>query len=391
MPHRPQSRDQPEGAPPGGQGLKITAIETAVVSLPFTMGGPYSSFAGQAWDHLDILLVRVETEDGLVGWGEAFGHVAIPATRAAIDTVLAPLLLGRDATDIEGLWRKIPHAVHLLGRNGPFVYGFSGLEIALWDLAGKRAGQPLHRLLGGRDPGPMPAYASLLNYGDPELVARNCAEAAARGYRSLKLHETTVEAVRAAARAAPDAEIMLDVNCAWSPVEARAMARALAGEGLRWLEEPVWPPEDTTGLASLRGIGVPLSAGENVAGLHGFQRLIEAGAIDIAQPSVTKIGGVAEMVRTIHLCQAAGIEVAPHSPYFGPGLIATMQIAAALIEKPLIEILWLDMEANPFDPWVRTEGGMVRLPPGPGLGCDPDPEILARYGKGTPNRQELKA
>lgn len=366
--------------------MKITAIETSVVSLPFTMGGPHPSFAGQPWDRLEILLVRVETEDGLVGWGEAFGHVAIPATRTAIDTVLAPLMLGRDAFDIEGLARQIPHAVHLLGRNGAFVYGFSGIEIALWDLAGKRAGQPLWRLLGGRDQGALRAYASLLSYGDPALVARNCAAAAAAGYRAIKLHETTEAAVQAAIEAAPDAEIMLDVNCAWSPPAARAMARRLAPHGLRWLEEPVWPPEDSTGLASVRAAGIPVSAGENVAGLHGFRRLIEAGAIDIAQPSVIKVGGIAEMVRIIHLCQAEGIEVAPHCPYFGPGLIATMHVASALLERPLIEILWLEMEANPLDPWVRAEQGTVRLPPGPGLGCDPDPAVLRRYAIDAPHR-----
>src|SRR5882724_5815156 len=128
--------------------MLITAIESSVVSLPFDMGGPHPLFAGQPWDHLDILVVKVETDDGLVGWGEAFGHTAIPATRAALDTIVAPLVVGRDADDIQGLTREILHAVHLLGRNGPFVYAFSGIEIALWDIRGKRAAKPLHALRG---------------------------------------------------------------------------------------------------------------------------------------------------------------------------------------------------------------------------------------------------
>ncbi len=114
--------------------------------------------------------------------------------------------------------------------------------------------------------------------------------------------------------------------------------------------------------------------------------MIEAGAIDIAQPSVTKIGGIGEMVKIIHLCQAHGIEVFPHCPYFGPGLLASYHVASALIENPLIEILWVDMEANPFDPWVRSTNGHVRLPQGPGLGVDPDPEVMERYRKGTVTR-----
>jgi L-alanine-DL-glutamate epimerase-like enolase superfamily enzyme len=372
--------------------MLITAIESLVVSLPFDMGGPHPLFAGQPWDHLDILIVKVETEDGLVGWGEAFGHTAIPATKAALDSIVAPLLVGRDAGDINALTRIALHGTHLLGRNGPFVYAFSGVEIALWDLLGKRAGQPLWQLLGGGRHSELPAYASLLNYGDDALVAKNTAAACAQGFAHIKLHEVTRKAVLAAwaAPGAADTHIMLDVNCAWLPPVARDMATSLQGDGLLWLEEPVWPPEDVDGLASVREIGIPIAAGENVAGLFGFKSLIEAQAIDIAQPSVTKLGGIGEMIKVIHLCQAHGIEVMPHSPYFGPGFVATVHIAAALVENPLIEVLWLDMEANPFDPWVRAKDGKVKVPGGPGLGCDPDPAILQRYAKGPATRTERR-
>ena len=121
-----------------------------------------------------------------------------------------------------------------------------------------------------------------------------------------------------------------------------------------------------------------------------FQALIAAGAIDYAQPSVTKIGGVGEVIRVIDLCARHGVVVAPHSPYFGPGLLASMHICAARVPDPLVEILWLDMEANPFDPWVRVKDGHVQLPPGPGLGCAPDPVILERYRVGKPHRTALR-
>jgi D-galactarolactone cycloisomerase len=372
--------------------MLITAIESSVVALPFDMGGPKPLFAGAPWDHLEILVVKVETDDGLVGWGEAFGHAAIPTTKAALDTIVAPLLIGRDAGDINAISRAILHGTHLLGRNGAFVYAFSGVEIALWDLLGKRTGQPLWRLLGGSRISDLPAYASLLWYGDDALVATNTAAAVAQGYRHIKLHELTRDAVRAAqdVSGADGARIMLDVNCAWSPPVAREMAMSLRKDELFWLEEPVWPPEDVHGLASVRACGIPIAAGENTAGLFGFKSLIDAGAIDIAQPSVSKVGGVGEMVKVIHLCQAHGIEVTPHSPYFGPGFVATIHIAAALVEKPMIEVLWLDMEANPFDPWVRAVDGRVRVPDSAGLGCDPDPELLKRYAKGATTRTEAR-
>jgi len=368
--------------------MKIRSVESSVVAIPCDMGGPPPMFAGKPWTHLEILLVKVETEDGLVGWGEAFGHTAIAATRAALDTIVAPLVVGRDAEDIRGLTREILHSVHLLGRNGPFVFAFSGVEIALWDLLGKRTGQPLHALLGGSRHTELDAYASLLRYGDCALVARNTAAACAAGFRHVKLHEVTREDTLAAINAtgAGSARIMLDVNCAWSVPVAVEMADALSGDGLMWLEEPVWPPEDCEGLAQVRNRGIPISAGENAAGLFGFKSLIEAGAIDVAQPSVTKIGGIGETIRVIDLCDAHGVQVAPHSPYYGPGFIATLHIAAALVERPLVEMLWLDMEANPFDPWVRASGGKVKVPQGPGLGGDPDPALLERYAQGGINR-----
>jgi D-galactarolactone cycloisomerase len=366
--------------------MRIKSVESTIVALPFDMGGPKPAFAGRPWDHLEILMVRVETEDGLVGWGEAFGHAAIPATRAALDSIVAPLVIGRDADDIEGLSRAILHAVHLLGRNGPFVYAYSGIEIALWDIRGKRAGKPLHALLGdkGHARAELDAYASLLWYADKDVVAKNTAAACARGYRYIKLHQVTRDDVLAA-KAAPGADqarIMLDVNCAWSVDEAHAMAQSLKGDDLLWLEEPVYPPEDSHGLAAVRRDGIAIAAGENTAGVFGFQALIEAGAIDIAQPSVTKIGGIGEVPQVIALGNERNVQMTPHCPYFGAGFLASVHIIAALIDQPLVEVLWLDMEANPFDPWVKPVNGRVKVPQGPGLGCDPDLAILARYRAG---------
>ena len=368
--------------------MKIVAVETSTISLPFTMNGPYTKFSGKIWDHLEILLVKVETDNGLIGWGEAFGHAAIPATRTAIESILAPLIIGRDARDINGITQSVLHSTHLLGRNGSFVYGFSGIEIALWDLLGKSTGRPIWQLLGGGEKSILNSYASLLCYTNPALVEQNVKKAIAQGYKFIKLHEVTREATLAAINACKGstAQIMLDVNCAWSPVQAVKQANSMNNDGLVWLEEPVWPPEDVEALARVRECGIPIAAGENVAGVFGFKTLINAGAIDIAQPSVTKVGGIGETVRVIKLAQMNGIEVQLHCPYFGPGLIASYHMASALIENPLIEILWIDMQANPFDPWVRSVDGKVSVPTGAGLGVEPDQECLERYRIGETTR-----
>lgn len=361
--------------------MKIVSIATTVIAVPFDHGGPHGSFAGKPWNRMETLLVRVETEDGLVGWGEAFGHATNPITKCAIDTILAPLIVGRDASDIEALSRQILHATHLMGRNGPVVYGFSGIEIALWDLAGKRAGKSICRMLGGTR-SEVPAYASLLFYGNDEIAAKNAVAAVARGYRHVKLHERTAAAVAMVKPQVGDARIMVDVNCAYALKEARQMAEDLAKDDVDWLEEPLWPPEDLEGLASVRGRGTPIAAGENVAGYFGFKALIDAGALDIAQPSVSKLGGIGELKKVIELCRSRGVKVRPHSAYFGPGLLATVHVQAALLDDPLIEVFWANLEASPFDPWIRPVNATMKVPQGPGLGVDPDLSVVERYRVG---------
>ena len=360
--------------------MKIVSVESITVSIPYENGGGPRFIAGRPSTTLDILLVRIETKDGLIGWGEAFGHAVVPATKRVLETLVAPQLLGRDATDIAGLMHDLNQKLHLFGRNGPVVYALSGVDIALWDLAGKRAGLPLYQLLGGNRCASVPAYASLLRYGDPEVVARNTAAAVARGYRFVKLHEITEPAVRAAREAAgPDVALMVDTNCPWSVAEACAMADRLRPFGLHWLEEPVWPPEDHAGLARVRRAGIPIAAGENVAGLHDFRHLFEAGALDIAQPSVTKIGGITEARKIMALAEAFGVRLVPHCAYFGPGYLASLHLNACLPAETEFERLYLDLEASLFAPFTDATNGRVPVPQGPGLGCDPDPEVLARY------------
>ncbi|MGE0718812.1 MAG: mandelate racemase/muconate lactonizing enzyme family protein [Alphaproteobacteria bacterium] len=361
--------------------MKIAAIETKVVRLPFRHDGPPSGFGGTIWKTLDTLLVRVETDAGITGWGEAFGYNCIPATRAAIATQIAPLAIGMDARDIGAFARTVQHHLHNFGRNGPVTFGLSGIDIALWDIAGKAAGLPLHRLLGAAPRERVPVYASLLRYTAPDGVGRVTASAVARGFRHVKLHEVTVEAAAAArAAAGPDVAIMLDTNCPWSLDEALAIARRLEPLDLFWLEEPLWPPENHEGLAALRErTRIPIAAGENAASPTEFRTMFAARAVDVAQPSVTKIGGVTGMRQVMALAAAHNVQLTPHAPYFGPGLLATLQLIAAAPPTTLFERLHVELEASLFGEITQARDGMMAVPEAPGLGCDPDPHVIKQF------------
>lgn len=363
--------------------MKIRAIETIVLRIPYTTGGSKDTGAwgGRAWTTADALLVKVSTESGLVGWGEAFGYNAIPATRAAIEQMIAPICIGRSALDIEPLLAELHAKLHIFGRGGPVIFGMSGLDIALWDIAGKAAGLPVAQLLGGRRAERLPAYASLIRYAEPALVAQNVERAMRDGFGHIKLHEVEVAPTRAAREAAGDSlPIMLDVNCPWTVQQALHMARQLEPLDLLWLEEPVWPPENIAGLAEVRAAGgIALASGENFATLTQYQQLLEAGAVDYVQPSPTKMGGISELVRVFTLARVHNATVMPHSFYDGPGLLAAVHVNAALGRDSLVEWRYFDLEARLYGGHMIPREGSIEVPDGPGLGFDPDPEIVSRY------------
>ena len=357
--------------------MKIAKVDSISVKIPFTLGGAPTGYGGRNWTTNNILLIRVETDTGITGWGEAFCYGCTDAVRAALQSMVAPIVIGRDARDIAKLSYELQQALHLFGRYGITIFALSGLDIALWDIAGKAANLPLHRLLGGAGQVSLPAYASLLKYRDPERVAARTRQAIDEGYKYIKLHETEEAEVRAARDAAGNVPIMVDTNCPWTVPQAIAMARRLAPLDLHWLEEPVWPPENVGGLADVRiQGGIDTAAGENYGTVWDFRRAFEAGAITYAQPSVTKIGGVTEMRRVIALAELFGVTVVPHSAYFGPGLLASIHCIAALASTALVERFYCDFEDNPLGDAIHPRDGHIAVPQGPGLGVDPDPRVL---------------
>lgn len=361
--------------------MRIRTVETMIVDIPFEDGGKGEGIGPTVWNRLEVCLVRIEDDRGTVGWGEGFGYFTTDATKAMIDRTIAPVLTGNEVDDVPAWNLATQRRLHLFGRHGITIHAISAVDVALWDLTAKREGVPLYRLLGrAAAPDPIPFYASLVRYADDVVAPRVCDRALADGFRELKLHEITIPHVRACREAVgSDVPISVDVNCAWSETEAREAIPALIDLNASWLEEPTFPPERFGPLQRLRGRGLPIAAGENWNTAGPFQDALAAGACDLAQPSVTKVGGVSEFVRIARACAEADVPLMPHSPYFGPGLHASLQLAAAFPGVRQLEWLYVEPEAWPARMDRLGPGGTWTLTDAPGIGFEPDPDVLERY------------
>lgn len=365
--------------------MKITRVTPFLVALPYDHGAPKPMRHGMGnWATQPILLIRVDTDEGVTGWGEAFGHASSPVTMVAVSKVVAELAVGRDPRDIPTLMRDLIRRVQSMARNGPVQFALSGLDIALWDIAGKIAGKPVWQLLGGTTKKTtIPAYASLFRIGTPETVGRVAAKAVERGYRAVKLHEHSVEAV-AAARAAigPDVALMVDTNCFWDTPEAIVdICRQFEPYNLTWLEEPFYPADSYDVMAKVRKqVRVPFAAGENLGDYNDLRWITDAEAVDYVQPSVAKIGGITEAWKGIdYVGRSKSSRAMPHSPFLGPALMATIHMIAAMPHEVPCEHRFCDLEASPLGDAVVAQSGRLRVPDAPGLGFTVDERVLETY------------
>ena len=355
--------------------MKIVNLETFHLKVPYDEPEMMGNFC-------DLLYLRVDTDEGLSGWGQAWSMKLAEATRSVLDSIVAPSCVGQPVLE-PAEWMERLCKSHGNTRSGPFTFAVSALDIALWDLRGKATKRPLYRVLGGATKTRVDAYASLIFYGDAERTAEKCREAVDRGFRHLKLHEDTVEPVRAA-RQTVGSEVSIRLDPAatwpWNRLEALKAVPHFEECDLFWLEEPIWPPEDYYGLRELsRRTAIPLAAGENCLSALDFRQLREIGAATFFQPSVVKIGGISETLKVIDYADSAGAIYAPHSFYYGPGYLASLHLAAACPQEPLIEHPYFALEAYPYGENALFERGGVEVPMGAGLGLDPDPEFLKQY------------
>jgi L-alanine-DL-glutamate epimerase-like enolase superfamily enzyme len=365
--------------------MLITNVRAHHIRIPYDAGVASFKQGASAIAAVDIVLVEVLTDAGLTGWGDAWGYVCPRTTSIAIDEMIAPQARGLEVPDAAGIpafMDRIQRNLHLFGRYGVTMFAISGLDIALWDLAARAKGEPLHSLIGARKKERIPAYASLLRIENPALVANECGTALRRGYKAIKLHETTTPAVLAAREAiGASVPLMVDMNCAMDGAAATAFARACRPAAPLFLEEPVWPPEDFATLAEVRVKGgLDTAAGENACTVHQFRHMMVAGAVTYAQPSVIKVGGITEYLRVAALADDMGVKLAPHSPYFGPGFLATLQLMSLRDDGAFIEVFYMNRAACLWHGRIDIDAdGTIVLPEGPGLGYEPDKEIMEQF------------
>lgn len=337
--------------------------------------------------HLETTLVRIETDDGIVGWGEAFSPVSRRTTATIVEDLCRTVVMGHDPRDVEYLWYRTYSSMRERGHvTGFFIDALSGVDQALWDILGKASGLPVHRLLGGRFRDRVRVYAG---YGgtDPLRMAEQAKELTGLGYTALKLHVRVsnagiVEIVRAVRDAVgPEIELMVDVHTTRDVAEAISLGRALEHLGVRWLESPT-APEDIAGQAEIaRALDMQVASAEWVRTAYEWRLWLEQRGVDCAMPDIGRTG-ISEGKRIAALCDIFNIPVAPHVGAGGILAIAAgIQLSAAI---PRFQILEHSHHALAFKAQIASrypepvEGHFV-LDDTPGLGVEIDEEQVARF------------
>ena len=364
--------------------MKIKKITPVCIHVPFEHGAKKEKFHGQDWQKLEFVLVRLETDNGIIGWGESFGYVSWKSVKTTIEEMIAPSIVGKEINSIEDINQlvyDIQKTLHIFGRYGITIYALSGVEIAIWDALGKEKNVPLYKLFNGGQKKEFKAYASLFRYSDKKLVEKKCQESLDRGFGIIKLHEILDETIETARNfLGKDVPLMTDVNCAWTYDEIFEKKNFLRKMNLFWVEEPIFPPEDFKKLSKINNdLGISLAAGENACTHWEFEKMIDAKAVNYTQPSVIKVGGISEMLKIINLSENKKIPVMPHTAYFGPGFLASLQLASITKMEVVIERFWLDLAEEFYPGFKIAKNGKYQLPEGPGLGMEFNSELIKKF------------
>lgn len=367
---------------------------TDVIAHPLTQKLPQPTVTSWGrYTEVSIVLVEVRTDAGITGVGEALARFSPRAYADLIDTSLKPRLVGGNPTDIMAHWRTMRRA--LSGRSGGMLFeAIAGVDIALWDILGKVAGLPIHRLLGGVGRIEVPVYAASVNWGGDEFMDRELDRYLEKGFPRIKVKianpvkEARRRIERLRKRAGDDIELCVDANWVYTLEEAVEVGRALTDNAYFWFEEPL-RPEDERGYEELhRRCATPLAAGESNFTLDQATRLVENRTLSYLQPDVARAGGITETRRMAEFAAAHDVQYAPHIGMSGIVCeTASVHLAAAM---PNLRAMECETDSSPFKTAItgaapgadRQNNGLLPVPTGPGLGIEIDWDAVKRLRAG---------
>lgn len=391
-----------------GSDMRIARIQAWWVRIPIEAARQHKSDFGQITT-FDAAIVRVETDAGIVGWGEGKNAAGSAGTYGAlvslINNEIAPALRGRDARDINGIWEMLyngvrhqkaaasGHVMPVLARRGLTVAAISAIDIALWDILGKSLGVPVWQLLGGRKSERMPAYASG-GWASVDKIGEQLQSYIDKGgFKAVKMRVGSMDGaphvssqrVHAAREAlGPGVSIMVDAHGTYTVADAKRFAHMVRDCDLAWFEEPV-AADDKQGIAEVRAAcGVPIAVGESEATRFDFRDLAVARAADVFQPDLGFCGGISEAMKIGAIASAFNIRLAPHLWAGAPAFYAGLHVCAA---SPSSFILEYSLGANPMLHDLVVEKldvaeGTIAIPDAPGLGITVDEDFLKAHAMG---------
>ena len=383
--------------------MKIKDVKSYVLQYRLEEELGYSQ---QYYDRRTVHLIEVVTDEGLRGYGEAFGGGTVAlANKTIAERVIGPLIAGMDPLDREVIWHRVYNLLRDHGQKGMPLQALSGVDIALWDLAGKIQGQPLYKLLGGAFRDRIPAYGyGMMLQRVPDLAglfAEESRKIAAGGFKAVKMKiglgprqdAKLVEAVRKAV--GPEIQLMVDANHCYTAREAIPLGRELERLDVFWFEEPV-APEDHQGYRDLcLALDMNIAGGEAEFARWGFRQLIEGRCVDVLQPETCGLGGISEYLKVLALAHSHFVPVVNHVWGSAVAVAMNLHLLAAMPDlpggaHPVQPMLEYDTTPNRFreellkEPLsilrqVKQNGGWVGLPKGPGLGIEIDFDFVKSF------------
>lgn len=367
--------------------MKITEVHALYLRLPEIKARTDSS--------QDALLIKIETDAGITGWGEVDGCPAV--VKAIIEAPMShtlvsglrEILLGEDPLDIARLWKKMHDKTLYYGREGAVIQAMAGIDLALWDIKGKALDMPVWKLLGGKFRDKLRTYSSNMFQFTPEETADRLKKAKDEGFLGAKFGwepfgqdaKTDCQYLEALRNAAgDDFDIMLDVGLVWDATTTIQRAKLFEPFNLYWIEEPL-PPDDLRGYAKVsQHITQRLAAGEEECTYRGFERLIDEGGVGLVQIDMTRCG-LSEAMRVASYAQSRGIQVANHNFTTDINTAASLHFLAAIPNALVLEYcvepseISRNLAKEPF----QQEGGYMTVPDTPGLGFEPNEETIEKF------------